>query len=97
MTLIYVTENNCECYGVTFQNNGCVKVQKLEDLSNDINIILKVKPVETFLGKCQLCNQKVFHGDTILLKIGEENNKHKYVYIGGDMVFTFLTSERIYK
>ena len=35
MTIIYITENNCRCYVVTFQNNGCVKVQKFEDISND--------------------------------------------------------------
>ena len=31
MTVIYITEDNCECYAVTFQNNGFVKVQKFED------------------------------------------------------------------
>ena len=39
MTIIYVTENNCQCYGVTFQNKGCIKVQKFVELSNDKNII----------------------------------------------------------
>ena len=53
--------------------------------------------MESFLGKSQLCNQKVFDGNTILLKIGGENDKHKYVYIGGNMVCTFLTNDRIYK
>ena len=33
MTVIYITENNFECYAVTFQNNGCVKVQQFEDVS----------------------------------------------------------------
>ena len=51
--------------------------------------------METFLGKSQLCDmteisgakdKKVFDGNTILLKIGEENNKHRYLYVGGDMV-----------
>ena len=42
-------------------------------------------------------DKKVFDGNTILLKIGEENNKHRYVYIGGDMVCSFLTNDRIYK
>ena len=50
-----------------------------------------------FLGKSQLCDQKVFDGNTILLKIGEENIKHKYVYNGGDMMCFFLTNDRIYK
>ena len=97
MTFIYVTENNCQCYGVTFQKNGYVKIQKFEDISDDKKIIYKVKPMETFLGKSQLCNQKVFDGNTILLKIGEENNKHKYVYVGGDVVCSFMTSDNIYE
>ena len=51
MTIIYVTKNNCKCYGVTFQNNGYVKVQKLQDVSDGKNIIYKVNPIETFLVK----------------------------------------------
>ena len=39
MTIIHVTEKNCERYGVTFQNNGYVKVQKFEDISNDESIL----------------------------------------------------------
>ena len=106
MTIIYVTENNCERYGVTFQNNGYVKVQKFEDISNDENTIYSVKPMEIFLGKSQICNmtifsgafdKKVFDGNTILLKISEQNGKHKNVYIGGDMVCSFLTNDEIYK
>ena len=102
MTVIYITENNCECYGVTFKNNGCVKVQKFEDISNDENTIYCVK----FLGKSQVCNMSVFSGardkkvfdvNTILLEISEENGKHKYVYIGGDMVCSFMTSDDIYE
>ena len=42
MTIIYVTENNFKCFGVTFENNGLVKVRKLEDVSSDKNIIYKV-------------------------------------------------------
>ena len=62
--------------------------------------------METFLGKSQLCDKtdfsgakdkEVFDGNTVLLKIGEENNKHRYVYIGGVMVCSFLTNVRIYK
>ena len=106
MTVIFMTENNCECYGVTFQNNGYVKAQKLQDVSDDKNIIYKVNPKEKFWGKSQFCDmtefsgakdKDVFNGNTILLKIGEENNKHRYVYIGGDMVCSFLTNDRIYK
>ena len=62
--------------------------------------------METFLGKSQLCDmtkvsgaedKEVFDGNTILLKIVEENIKHRYVYIGGDMVCSFLINDRIYK
>ena len=104
MTLIYITEDTCERYGVTFQNYGYVKVQKLEDISNDKNTINSVKPMRIFLGKSQVRNmimfsgafdKKVFDGNTILLIIGEENGKHKYVYIRGDMVCSFMTSDNI--
>ena len=106
MTIIYVTENNCQCYGVTLQNKGWIKVQKLNDISDDKTIIYKVNPIEIFLGKSQLCDmteisgardKEVFNGNTILLKIGEENSRHRYVYIGGDMVCSFLTNNKIYK
>ena len=106
MTIIYVTEENCQCYGVTLQNKGWVRVQKLKDVSEDKNIIYKVSPMGTFIGKIQLCDmtefsgaedKKVFNGNTILLKIVEQNNKHRYVYIGGDMVCSFLTNDKIYK
>ena len=106
MTIIYITENNCERYGVTFQNNGYVKVQKFEDISKDKNTIYCVKPMEIFLGKSQVCNmtmvsgsfdKKVFDGNTILLKVCEENGKNKYIYIGGDMVCSFMTNDNIYE
>ena len=42
-------------------------------------------------------NKPVFDGNTILLKISEENDKHRYLYIGGDMVFSFLTNDKIDK
>ena len=38
-----------------------------------------------------------FDGNTILLKIGVENGKNKDVYIGGDMVCSFMTSDNIYE
>ena len=62
--------------------------------------------METFIGKSQVCDmtefsgaedKEVFDGNTILLEIGKENNKHRYVYIGGDMVCSFLTTDKIYK
>ena len=104
MTIIYTTEKNTKRYGVTFKNIGCVKVQKFEDISNDEKTIYCVKTMEIFLGKSQVCNmtvfsgagdKKVFDGNTILLKISKESGKHKYVYIGGDMVCSFMTSDNI--
>ena len=38
-----------------------------------------------------------FNGNTILLKIGIEDGKNKYVNIGGDMVCSFLTSDNIHE
>ena len=105
MTVISITENNCECYAVTLQNKGCVKVQKFKDGSFDENIIYTVNPMETLLGKSESCamtafsgafNKKCFDGNTILLKVGRENGKNKYVYNGGDMVCSFMTSDNIY-
>ena len=106
MTIIYITENNTKRYGVTFKNNDCVNVQKFEAISNDENTIYSVKPMEIFLGKSQVCNmtifsgakdKEVFDGNTTLLKVGIENGKNRYVYIGGDMVCSFLTNDKIYK
>ena len=106
MTIVYVTENHTKCYAVTSQNKGCIKVQKFEDVSDDKKIIYEVNPIETFIGKSQLCDmtefsgakdKQVFDGNTILLEIGKEKNKQGYVYIGGDMVCSFLTNDRIYK
>ena len=55
MTVIYITDNNCKCYAVTFQNNGFVQVQKFEDVSEiDKNIIYSINPMETFLGNLNL-------------------------------------------
>ena len=106
MTIIYVTEYNTKCYAVTSQNKGWMKVQKIKDVGDDKNIIYEVNPIETFIGISQLCDmtefsgakdKEVFDGNTILLEIGKENNKHKFVYIGGDMVCSFLTCDRIYE
>ena len=106
MTIIYVAENNCERLAITARNNGWIRVQRLEDVSEDKNIIYEVNPMETFIGRSQLCNmtklsgsedKELFNGNTILLRIGIENNKHKYIYIGGDQVCSFLTNDRIDK
>ena len=88
MTVIYLEYYNTNCYGVTFQNIGCVKVQKVEDVSNDENNILCIKPLRTLLGKSEVCDmtimsraldKSVFDGNTFLLEIGEENDTHRYV------------------
>ena len=42
-------------------------------------------------------DKSVFDGKTILLEISEENDKHRYVYIGGDMIYSFLTTDNILK
>ena len=105
MTTIFLTERNTKCYGVNFQNNGYVKVQKFDYISNDENFIYFAKPMRTFLGKSQVCKltmfsgafvKKVFDGNTILLKISEENGKNKSIYFGGDQVVSFMTSDNIY-
>ena len=107
MTVIYITENNCKCYAVTFENNGFVQVQRFEDVSeSDKNIIYSINPMETFLGKNQSCSmtassgafdKSCFDGNTILLEVGIENGKNQYVYIGGDMLGSFMTSDNIYE
>ena len=106
MTVIYITENNCECYAVTFQSRGWIKVQKFQDECLDKKIKYTVNPMETFLGKSQSCtmtalsgafDKACFNGITILLKVGIENGKNRYVYIGGDMVCSFMTSDNIYE
>ena len=106
MTVIYNTENNCKCYAVTFETKGWVKVQIFKDGSLDENIIYTVNPIETFLGKSQSCSmtalsgafdKSCFDGNTILLKVGIENGRNKYVYIGGDMVCSFMTNYNIYE
>ena len=106
MTIIYVCESNCERLAVTTRNKGWVRVQRLEDVSDDKNVIYEVNPMETFIGKCKDCkmtkfsgarDKEVFNGNTILLKVSDENNKHKYVYIGGNMVCSFLSNDRIYE
>ena len=59
-----------------------------------------VKPLRTILGKSEVCDmtimsgaldKSVFDGNTILLKISEESDKHRYLFIDGDMVCPFLT------
>ena len=42
MTIIYVTEDYGQCYGVTLQNKGWVRVQKLKDVSEEKNLYTKL-------------------------------------------------------
>ena len=59
-----------------------------------------------FLGKSQVCNmamlkrafdKPVIDGNTILLKKNEESRKNKYLYIGGDIIASFLTNDNVYE
>ena len=77
MTVIYLTEHNTKCYGVTCQNDGWIVLKKFKDISVENNTYC-VKPLETFLGKSEVCDmtlmseafdKSVFDGNTILLKI----------------------------
>ena len=42
-------------------------------------------------------DKSVFDGKTISLKIGEENDRHRYVYFGGKMLCSFLNNDNICK
>ena len=86
MTVIYLTEYNTICYVVIFQVYGCIKVQKIKIFSDSENDILKIKPLKAFLGKSQVCDvtcvlgafdKSVFNRNTILLKLSEENDRHR--------------------
>ena len=72
-----------------------LRLQKLDDISNDENTLYCVKPMRIVLGKSQVCNLTRFSGTlnnsvfdriTLSLKRSEENGRHEYVYFGGDMV-----------
>ena len=100
--VIYLAEKNSKWYGITFQNKECVKVLKLKVISNDEINIMCVKPLRTFLVKTEVCDmtlmsgaldKSVFDGKTILLKISEECDRHRYLYIGGEMLCSFLISD----
>ena len=107
MTIMQLTEYNTRCYGVTFQIIGCIKVQKNKDISDDDEKnIYGVKPLETFLGKREVCDmtlmsgafdKSAFDGNTILLKISEEYGRRRFVYIGGNMIRSFLTNDNLCK
>ena len=62
MTFVYLTECITRCFGVSFQNNGWIKVQKYEDISATENNIYCVKPLETFLGRSKICDMTLASG-----------------------------------
>ena len=107
LTVICVTEYKTRCYWVFFQNNGCIRVQKFEVFADDENNIYWVKPLEAFLGKSEVCDmtlmsgafdKSVFDGNTFLfIIINDENNKRRYVYVGGNMICSFLTKDKLQK
>ena len=73
MTVGYLTDYNTRCNGVTFPNNGWIKVQPIEDISDHENNIYCVNSLETFLRKSEVCDMTLmsgtFDGKTILFKI----------------------------
>ena len=105
MTVIYLTEYKTNCWGVTFQHNGWVKIQDFKEISKDENNILYIRLLQTFLGKSKECDmtllsgaleKSVFDENTILFEIGEEWGRHRFTYIGGNLVCSFLTNDDIY-
>ena len=60
----------------------------------------------SILGKSEVCHmtlisgafdKSVFDGNTLLLNISEECGRHRYVYIGGNMICSFLTIDNIHR
>ena len=77
MAVKFLPEYNSKSYGVTFENNGCVKVQKIKDVSNCETKVIRVKPLKRILGKSDICrvtekscafDKTKFDGNTVLLK-----------------------------
>ena len=106
MTVINLTEYNTRRNGVTFENFASIKRQKFEDISNHENNVFCANFLEIFLSKSKICemtlmsgafHKSVFDGKTILIKISEEKDKHRYVFIGGDLTCSFLTNDNIYR
>ena len=62
--------------------------------------------METFLGKSEVCDmtlmsgafdKSVFDGKSILLNINEGYGRHRYLFIGGNKICSFLTNDNIYR
>ena len=103
MSDICLTEYNTRCYIVSFRNNGRIKVQKTGNMTNDENNIFCVIPLRTYLSESEVCDMttmsgsfdtSIYDGNTVLLKIFEDD-RHRYVYIGGDTISPFLTNDNI--
>ena len=41
-------------------------------------------------------DKSIYDGNTTLLETSNENNKHRWVYIGGDKICSFVTYDDIY-
>ena len=104
MPVISLTEYDTKCYGVKIENNDLVKVQKFENVFDNENSILCVKLSEKFFGKCDVSDmlpragvleKLLLSGKFILLKMREENDKHNYLYVGGDIKYSFITNDQI--
>ena len=85
MTVIFLTEHNCGNYAVIFENNGCIKVQKVKVIPNHQINNLYIKPSKRFLSKSEVfdmtlmsgaIDESVFDRNTNLLEISEEDRKH---------------------
>ena len=100
MPVIILTEYDTKYYGVKFENEDLLKVQKFKNIYDTKNNILCVKPLERFFGKCDVSDMLTRAGvldnllvnaNTILANVGEENNKHIYIYIyvGAGKIYFF--------
>ena len=65
-----------------------------------------MKPLEKFLGKTEECDMRllsgafdksVFDSNNILLKLSIKNDKHRFLYIVGYMICSFLTNDNNFK
>ena len=62
------------------------------------------KTFKNFLGKCDVTNMIIklgkldksfFSGNTVLLEISEENKKYRYVFVGANKIYSFITNDHI--
>ena len=91
MTLIYIVVNNCDNLAVSITDDGEVKLQNFEDISEKKNVIYQNKPLRLFIS-----DKDNYKGTSILLYNGKENNRYNYVHIGADNVYSFQTEYEIY-